>query len=111
MQIEDAIKCHFKFKCDKDAFGREISEEDIKIGQRILQMTAEEAERLSLERDKRVVLMAIKKQKPQKPKNIGSLGGEGIYFYGECPSCNNGVNYEMNYCSCCGQHLDWGETK
>lgn len=22
----------------------------------------------------------------------------------------NGVNYEMNYCSYCGQHLDWSES-
>lgn len=109
MRIEDKIKYHLK--CDKDAFGREISEEDIKIGQRISQIMAEEAERLSLERDKRFVLMAIKKQTPKKPNKLKTLSGLlDEYSVGYCPSCGKGVNDIYDYCPKCGQRLDFGVT-
>ena len=28
---------------------------------------------------------------------------------GLCPYCNEGVNEEMNFCSNCGQRLDWSD--
>lgn len=30
---------------------------------------------------------------------------------GVCPICNVGVNEEMNFCSCCGQAIDWKDDK
>ena len=50
---------------------------------------------------------ALEKQIPKKPKYI-----EGDYDMPLCPSCGLSVDEnEENYCSCCGQALDWGDGK
>lgn len=51
-------------------------------------------------------IKALKKQIPQKPKNVG-CDGYGNNFFGECPSCGLEVNDRSNYCPKCGQAINW----
>ena len=58
---------------------------------------------------------AIKKQIPKKPYSEadGYADGELVYDYAECPVCGHDFEYGINdwgseYCSGCGQKLDWG---
>ena len=47
---------------------------------------------------------AKSKQTPQKVNNEKCFSGMQI---GNCPSCGEGCNSEMNYCDKCGQRLEW----
>lgn len=49
---------------------------------------------------------AMEKQKPEKPSEVCGLFG-GIAY--NCPYCGGDVRYLSNYCSSCGQKLDWRE--
>ena len=52
-----------------------------------------------------VVFHALDKQIPKKP--IEKFAFSDDIEAGLCPFCNEGVNEEMNFCSYCGQALDW----
>ena len=51
---------------------------------------------------------ALEKQIPKKP--IEKFAFSDDIGAGLCPFCNEGVNEEMNFCSYCGQALDWKES-
>ena len=47
---------------------------------------------------------AVEKQKPKKPSKGCGIFGETAY---NCPYCGDEVRYLSEYCSSCGQKLDW----
>ena len=54
-----------------------------------------------------ITIEALEKQIPKKPiEKFAFSDGIGA---GLCPFCNEGVNEEMNFCSYCGQAIDWEE--
>ena len=65
----------------------------------------------SMDNDYSNILTALKKQIPQKVTKSSYFYG---YIYG-CPCCDNYVSKERNstiqYCSHCGQALDWGKNE
>lgn len=64
-----------------------------------------QVERLRVDLTKNVLKKLIEKQIPKKPKYI-----EGDYDMPLCPCCGMSVDEnEENYCSVCGQALDWGD--
>lgn len=68
-----------------------------------------------------IAILAIEKQIPKKPIIYNQLRrnrrGEQFllddYEADKCPMCGNdiisGITYRANYCSNCGQRLDWSE--
>ena len=52
-----------------------------------------------------LALEALEKQIPKEP--IEKFAFSDDIGTGLCPFCNEGVNEEMNFCSYCGQALDW----
>ena len=52
-----------------------------------------------------LAIEALDKQIPKKPIEKFALSDD--IGAGLCPFCNEGVNEEMNFCSYCGQALDW----
>ena len=60
----------------------------------------------SLEIRKEALYMAIQALEKQIPKKTITMP----FYGGTCPSCNGLIpNKEVNYCSNCGQKLDWSE--
>ena len=64
----------------------------------------------------RVTVEALAKQIAKKPEYEadGYVDGALCYDYAKCPICGHDFEYgiydwECNYCSDCGQKLDWGE--
>lgn len=56
------------------------------------------------------VISALEKQIPKKPKDI--LSNEvGRLKYGQCQRCGRGIFGEYDWCSKCGQKIDWGDEK
>ena len=62
-------------------------------------------------------IMALEKQIPKKPDYIADGYADGLlcYDYAKCPICGHdfeyGINdWEADYCSDCGQKLDWKEV-
>ena len=47
---------------------------------------------------------AMEKQKPEKPSAVYGLFDGTAY---DCPDCGDDVRYLNDYCSSCGQKLDW----
>ena len=65
-----------------------------------------------------MAIEALEKQMAVKPnyEADGYSDGELVYDYAECPVCGKDYEYEMNdwgcnYCSNCGQKLDWSDTE
>lgn len=65
-----------------------------------------------------VALKALEKQIPRKPyyEGDGYADGELVQDYAKCPVCGYEFEYDINdwgcnYCSNCGQRLDWGDDK
>lgn len=64
-----------------------------------------------------MAIKALEKQIAKRPDYEGygyDEDGDLIYDYAKCPICGHdfeyGINdWECNYCSDCGQKLDWGE--
>lgn len=55
--------------------------------------------------DLEMMVDCIQKQIPKKP--IEKFAFSDDIEAGLCPLCNEGVNEEMNFCSYCGQAIDW----
>ena len=55
--------------------------------------------------DLEVMVDCIQKRIPKKP--IEKFAFSDDIEAGLCPFCNEGVNEEMNFCSYCGQAIDW----
>ena len=63
-----------------------------------------------------MAIKALEKQIARKSEYEadGYADGELVYDYAKCPICGHDFEYEINdwgcnYCSDCGQKLDWGE--
>ena len=57
----------------------------------------------------KLAIDSLEKQIPKKPieKYTDHDGTEA----GLCPFCNEGVDEKMNFCSYCGQAIDWSDDK
>lgn len=62
-----------------------------------------------------IAIKCVKKQIPKKPyyEGDGYADGNLVYDYATCPICSHAFEYGINdwesdYCSECGQRLDWG---
>ena len=65
-----------------------------------------------------VAIQALEKQIPKKPEYEGDgyADGELVYDYAKCPICGHDFEYGINdwgceYCSDCGQKLDWSDEE
>ena len=56
---------------------------------------------------KAMAIGAIQMQIPKKP--ICREQGTTLILNGVCPKCSNVVHEYDNYCSFCGQKLNWGD--
>lgn len=54
---------------------------------------------------------ALKKQIPQKPKDIRRHDYKKGFKLGDCPVCGRTVDSNEHYCFNCGQRLDWEADK
>lgn len=86
----------------------------------IITYATAEAENLPIQMGKAfdVALKALEKQIPRKLyyEGDGYADGELVYDYAKCPVCGHEFEYDINdwgcnYCSNCGQRLDWGDDK
>lgn len=66
----------------------------------------------------RMAIKALEKQMARKPEYEadGYADGELVYDYAKCPICGHDFEYEINdwgcnYCSNCGQKLDWSDEE
>lgn len=50
---------------------------------------------------------ALSKQKPKKPNDMRFIGDIKV---GLCSKCRNGIMDSNNFCSKCGQAIDWSEV-
>ena len=67
---------------------------------------------------KHLSIIALEKQIAKKPEYEadGYAGGELVYDYAKCPICGHDFEYGINdwgceYCSDCGQKLDWSDEE
>ena len=65
-----------------------------------------------------VAINALEKQIPKKPEYEadGYADGNLVYDYAKCPICGHDFEYGINdwgceYCSDCGQKLDWSDEE
>ena len=65
-----------------------------------------------------VAIKALEKQIAKKPEYEadGYADGELVYDYAKCPICGHDFEYGINdwgceYCSDCGQKLDWSDEE
>ena len=65
-----------------------------------------------------MAINALEKQIPKKPEYEadGYADGELVYDYAKCPICGHDFEYGINdwgcnYCSDCGQKLDWSDEE
>ena len=56
-----------------------------------------------------MAICALEKQIPKEP--IEKFAFSDDIGAGLCPFCNEGVNEEMNFCSYCGQAIDWEDDE
>ena len=64
------------------------------------------------------IIKALEKQIAKKPEYEadGYADGELVYDYAKCPICGHDFEYGINdwsceYCSDCGQKLDWSDEE
>lgn len=67
---------------------------------------------------KKMSINALEKEIAKKPEYeaYGYADGELVYDYAKCPICGHDFEYEINdwgcnYCSNCGQKLDWSDEE
>ena len=51
----------------------------------------------------------LEKQVPKKPFPKTDIETERGYWIWKCPNCGDEWFFRYNYCSSCGQRLDWSE--
>lgn len=51
----------------------------------------------------------LEKQVPKKPFPKTDIETERGYWTWKCPNCGDEWLFRYNYCSSCGQRLDWSE--
>ena len=67
-------------------------------------------ERVTIFKSSEYLRELVERATPKKPKNwtVGKLLlNRGIEF--NCPVCNSIYNERVNFCSNCGQAIDWGK--
>ena len=67
---------------------------------------------------KEMSIKALEKQISKEPEYEadGYADGELVYDYAKCPICGHNFEYEINdwgcnYCSNCGQKLEWSDEE
>ena len=65
-----------------------------------------------------MAINALEKQIPKKPEYEADVYADGklVYDYAKCPICGHDFEYGINdwgceYCSDCGQKLDWSDEE
>lgn len=56
----------------------------------------------------RLAIIALGKQIPKKPFRCFQ-GDDDEWF--DCPTCGKTLYHQYEYCSCCGQKIDWSEEE
>ena len=82
---------------------------DSEINEEVYSDTAEFNEILELNKIVSEAFDALELQIPKKP--ICREQGTTVILNGVCPKCSNVVHAYDNYCSFCGQKLNWGDIK
>ena len=82
---------------------------DIDIDEQVFTSTAEVNELLVLNKIVSEAFDALERQILKKP--ICREQGTTVILNGVCPKCLNAVHEYDNYCSFCGNKLDWGDIK
>ena len=76
-------------------------------------LKSEAAEIGSLDKEEKelisMIVDALETRIPKKPIERFMLSYD--IDAGVCPLCSVGVNEEMNFCSCCGQAIDWKDNE
>ena len=79
---------------------------DAEIAEQVYSDTAKFNELLELNKIVSEAFDALERQIPKKP--ICREQGSTVLLNGVCPKCSNVVHAYDNYCSFCGQKLNWG---
>ena len=89
---------------------------EIRFNMSTIGLSNEAAKRVVEARD--MAINALEKQIPKKPEYEadGYADGELVYDYAKCPICGHDFEYGINdwgceYCSDCGQKLDWSDEE
>ena len=82
---------------------------DIDIKEEVYSDTAEVNELLELNKIVSEAFEALERQISKKP--ICREQGTTAILNGVCPKCSNAVHAYDNYCSFCGQKLNWEDIK
>ena len=82
---------------------------DAEIVEQVYSDTAKFNELLELNKIVSEAFEALERQIPKKP--ICREQGTTVLLNGVCPKCSNAVHAYDNYCSFCGNKLDWGDIK
>ena len=101
------------------SFGEYTDEEEIEIIRTLNLLNLPKFQKTPQEENHKRISNAVLKQYPQKVKSICKAQIQGKRKYGGyCPTCNGAVVYDKtwlqqvrkkNYCTWCGQYLDWGQ--
>lgn len=78
---------------------------DVDIDEEVFTSTDEVNELLELNKIVSEAFKALERQIPKKP--ICREQGSTVLLNGVCPKCSNVVHAYDNYCSFCGQKLNW----
>lgn len=68
----------------------------------------------SSEKNFDLAIQALEKQIPKKPLEFNVLQnnfGKLLYKRGKCPICGEKMINDINYCSNCGQAIDWSDSE
>ena len=82
---------------------------DSEIEEEVYNNTAEVNELLELNKIVSKAFETLERQITKKP--ICREQGTTVILNGVCPKCSNAVHAYDNYCSFCGNKLDWGDIK
>ena len=89
---------------------------EIRFNMSTIGLSNEAAKRVVEARD--MAINVLEKQIPKKPEYEadGYADGELVYDYAKCPICGHDFEYGINdwgceYCSDCGQKLDWSDEE
>lgn len=82
---------------------------DAEINEEVFDNTSEVNELLELNKTVSEAFDALERQIPKKP--ICREQGTTVILNGVCPKCSNAVHEYDNYCSFCGQKLNWEDIK
>ena len=89
---------------------------EVRFNMSTIGLSDKAAKRVIESRD--MAINALEKHIPKKPEYEadGYADGELVYDYAKCPICGHDFEYGINdwgceYCSDCGQKLDWSDVE